>query len=221
MIEKELFKLKNDEYAVFVKRFFKTGKGDYAEFDCFLGIKVPILKKICKKYFSNITYTEITKLLKNKFHEVRFCALYLLVLKFEKANFQEKKKIVKIYLKHTKYINNWDLVDCSAHKIIGEYCFEINNYDLIYNLSNSYSLWEKRIAIVSTWSIIKKGIYKPTLEISKKFIYEKHNLLHKASGWMLRELYKKDKYIALTFINMYEDIMPRIMYRYATELIKK
>jgi len=213
-LSKTLRKLANPEYAIHSQRFFKTGKGEYGEGDEFLGVRVPVLRKCAKKY-SELSLTEIHKLLKSVYHEERLCALFLLVQKFDDSK-HEKSVIYKLYLDNTKYINSWDLVDCSAYKIVGVY-LEDKNKSPLYKLARSKDIWERRIAIISTLHFIKNKQYDDTLEISKKLLNDKEELIHKAVGWMLREVGKQDPKVEREFLlNCYKK-MPRMMLRYAIE----
>jgi len=206
--------LANPEFAIHSQRFFKTGKGEYGEGDEFLGVQVPVLRKCAKKY-SELSIIEIHKLLKSKYHEERLCALFLLVYKFEKSK-HEKAVIYRLYLDNTKYINSWDLVDCSAYKIVGVY-LEDKNKSPLYKLARSKDIWERRIAIISTLHFIKNKQFDDTLEISKKLLNDEEELIHKAVGWMLREVGKQDPKVERSFLlNCYKK-MPRMMLRYAIE----
>lgn len=215
----------NPEKAAFFPYFFKTGKGEYGEGDQFLGITVPQQRAIAKKYISLATFTDIAALLESPIHEHRLTALLILVYKNEKASDPEKKAIFDFYLEHTKGINNWDLVDASARSIVGEYLLNTESQEktpkLLISLSHSKSLWERRIAIVATFAYIKKGIISPTLEISTLLLSDKHDLIHKACGWMLREAGKKDVEALIEFLEKYKSTMPRTMLRYAIERMDK
>lgn len=213
-VSKVLREKADPEYAVHSQRFFKTGKGEYGEGDQFLGVRVPELRKLAKKY-SELSLIEIHKLLKSVYHEERLCALLLLVKKFEQSKY-EKSVIYKLYLNNTKYINSWDLVDCSAYKIIGVY-LEDKNKSTLYKLARSKDLWERRIAIISTLHFIKNRQFDDTLEIAKKLLNDKEELIHKAVGWMLREVGKQSLDVEKKFLlNSYKK-MPRMMLRYAIE----
>ncbi len=218
----ELYNQRNDEKAVFLSRFFKTAKGEYGYGDKFLGITVPIQRNIVKKHYKNITLEEIESLLHSEFHEVRLSSLLLLTYKIKESNVQEQGKIVKLYLKNTKYVDNWDLVDSSASYILGYYLYE-NNLDktIIYDLAVSQDLWEQRIAIISTHYFIKKNMFDDTINISKILLDSKEDLIHKAVGWMLREVGKKDRTILYNFLLDYHKTMPRTMLRYAIEHFSK
>ena len=197
------------------QRFFKTGKGDYGEGDQFLGIRVPVLRKQVKHY-KDITLKEISRLLKSPYHEERLFALLLLVNKFAKGNKQERGSVYELYLKQRKQINNWDLVDSSACYIVGAY-LEDKDRQPLYELLKSNSLWERRIAIMSTFHFIRKNDFEDTLKISRALLNDKEDLIHKAVGWMLREIGKRDRSIEDLFLQKHYKEMPRTMLRYAIE----
>ena len=214
-IKKE-FRLKADkETACHLQRFFKTGKGEYGEGDIFYGIKVPETRMIAKKY-QDLSFSNISQLIKSKIHEERLVSLLILIIKFEKADDQEKKKIFNFYLKNTRYINNWDLVDLSAPRIVGGYLID-KPKNILYKLAKSNNLWEKRIAIVSTAWFIRSGQLEDTFKISEILLGDKHDLIHKAVGWMLREAGKKSIIEEEKFLKKYYKKMPRTMLRYAIE----
>ena len=204
----------NAYLAEFLKRFFKTGKGDYAEGDIFAGIKVPDSRKIAKQ-FKDLSLEDLSVLIKSKIHEERLIALFILVDKTKKAEEKEKEKISKFYLKNLKYVNNWDLIDLSAEKIIGEYLFD-KEKKLLFELAKG-DLWERRIAVMSTFNFIKKNDYKTTLKISRFLLKDKHDLIHKAVGWMLREIGNRDINTEEDFLKQHYKDMPRTMLRYAIE----
>jgi 3-methyladenine DNA glycosylase AlkD len=218
----ELYSLRNEERAISSSRFFKTAEGEYGYGDKFLGITVPDLRDIVKKHYKHMTLEEIESLLHNEFHEVRLSSLLLLTYKMKESNVQEQEKIVKLYLKNTKYINSWDLVDSSASYILGYYLYE-NNIDktIIYDLAASQDLWEQRIAIVSTHYFIKRNNFTETINISKMLLNSDKDLIHKAVGWMLREVGKKDYDILYNFLMDHYKTMPRTMLRYAIEHCSK
>lgn len=211
----ELLELKNEEDAKHLMRFFKTQKGQYGEGDNFLGILVPVTRKIVKKYYNEVSFDELQVMLNSEYHEVRLCALLIMVELFKSA--ENREKIVDLYLKNAKNINNWDLVDLTAHKIIGEYYLITNDASIIRNLANSNHLWSERIAIVSQWSILRQGKFDLLIELCEKFLNHKHDLIHKAAGWMLREAGKQDKNILINFLDKYSKVMPRTMLRYSIE----
>ena len=213
--KKELKKISDPEQAKILQRFFKTSKGEYGEGDIFLGVKVPDQRKIVGK-FNELFLDDVRKLLNSNIHEHRMSALFILINKYKKADESGKKKIFDFYLRNTKNINNWDLVDISAPKIVGDY-LSGKPKNVIYKLSESNNLWEKRIAIVSTWAFIRNNEFSDTLKISKIFLADKHDLIHKAAGWMLREVGKRDQEIEEEFLKKYYLRMPRTMLRYAIE----
>ena len=206
----------NPEKAEINQRFFKTGKGQYGEGDIFLGLSVPESRKIAKQ-FSNISFKEISKHLQSKYHEERLTALLILVEKYQKSSKINKKQIIDFYLNNTKYINNWDLVDLTADKVLGHYLFNEKDKSIIYNLVKSDNLWERRIAIISTFYFIKNNQFHDTLKISEQLLKDKHDLIHKAVGWMLREIGKRDEKVLENFLKKHYDTMPRTALRYAIE----
>jgi len=218
-IKKELAAYADKERARVLSHFFKTGKGEYGEGDVFLGIKACELKKTAKKYFKKISLNDLQSLLKSKIHEYRSVALEILKKKYEKIDDDKRKQdFIKFYLKNTKYINNWDLVDMSAHHILGNWLIDHpNEKKVIYDLAKSNDLWERRISIISTFAFIKKGQFDDTLKIAMIVLADKHDLIHKAVGWMLREVGKKDQAKEEEFLANYSNIMPRTMLRYAIE----
>lgn len=221
ILKKEIKKQANPEKAKILSGFFKTDKGQYGEGDIFLGLTVPQSREIVKKFTKEISLKETGELLHSKFHEERLIALLILVKRFEK-NSNEREKIFKIYLKNTKWINNWDLVDLSAPNIIGRYILENGRKNpfvegKLFDLANSEDLWEKRISIVATYYFIKNGRFAETLKISKILLQDKHDLIHKAIGWMLREIWKRDNKIIEDFLKKNYDNVPRTTLRYAIE----
>jgi 3-methyladenine DNA glycosylase AlkD len=214
-LKKDLNKLKNRQKATVLKRFFKTGKGEYGEGDIFLGIIVPKQREISKKY-ADIDLEYLQKLLSSKIHEYRLVSLLILVQKYKKAADLEKKKIVDFYLKNTKNINNWDLVDLSAHKILGEYYLK-KNKKILYKLAQSKNIWERRIAVITTFEFIRNNQFAESLKIAEMLMSDQHDLIHKAVGWMLREIGKRNQKIEEKFLMKYYKNMPRTMLRYAIE----
>jgi 3-methyladenine DNA glycosylase AlkD len=198
-----------------LSRFFKTGKGQYGQGDKFLGLTVPQSRSIAKKYL-DINRTDFAPLLKSKYHEERLIALLILNYKFEKATEDEQHKIFSFYLSNTRYVNNWDLVDSSAPYIVGNYLLN-KDTSILYKLAKSDDLWEKRIAIVATLMFIKHNKLTDTLKISKILISDKHDLIHKAVGWSLRELGKKDQKLLENFLKENIRELPRTTLRYAIE----
>jgi len=205
----------NPTKAKILQGFFKTKKGQYGEGDIFLGITVPEQRKIAKQ-FTNLNLIELQKLLNSKIHEKRLVSLLILIEKYKKSEDKIKKEIFNFYLKNTDNINNWDLVDLSAPNIIGNYLINHPRERLI-TLAKSKNLWEKRISIISTFSFIKNNQFQETLKISKILLNDSHDLIHKAVGWMLRELGKKDIKELEKFLKLYYKQMPRTMLRYAIE----
>jgi len=217
-LKQDLNKLEHKEKAKILQRFFKTNKGEYGEGDIFLGIKVPEQRKIANKYDLNLK--QIQELLSSKIHEYRLTALFTLIQKYKKANQTEKQEIFNFYLKNTNNINNWDLVDLSAPKILGDYLLN-KERTTIYQLAKSNNLWENRISILSTYQFIKNNQFEDTLNISKILLTNKHDLIHKAVGWMLREIGKKDLQILERFLKQHHKQMPRTMLRYSIEKFSK
>ena len=211
--------LSTPEKRDFLPYFFKTGKGQYAEGDQFIGVVVPDSRKLVKEYWQKATLDDVQEILKSEFHEMRLVALLILVTKFEKSKDEkEKKTLVDFYLKNTKYINNWDLVDLSCYKLLGRYCFENQKDDILRELSNSDNMWEKRIAIVATMHHIKKGkSFDLTQELVLNNLNHPHDLMHKANGWLLREIGNKGEEVLLDFLKIYYQNMPRTTLRYAIE----
>ena len=213
----ELRSLADTEQAKNLSRFFKTGKGQYGEGDVFLGIKVPMQRTIAKKYL-DLNFQELQELLNSKIHEERLIALIILTNQFKKSKKDklEQRQIFGFYLKNTSRINNWDLVDLSAPSIVGEF-LQKEDTGILRQLANSGNLWERRIAIISTFPFIKKNNFGETLTISNILIEDKHDLIHKAVGWMLREIGKRNKNVLEFFLSQRHKKMPRTMLRYAIE----
>ena len=211
--------LSTPEKRDFLPYFFKTGKGQYAEGDKFIGVVVPDSRKLVKEYWQKAELSDVQEILKSEFHEMRLVALLILVNKFEKSKDKtEQKKLVDFYLKNTKYINNWDLVDLSCYKLLGRYCFENQKDNILRELSNSDNMWEKRIAIVATMHHIKKGkSFDLTQELALNNLQHPHDLMYKANGWLLREIGNKDEEVLLDFLKIYYQNMPRTTLRYAIE----
>ena len=214
-IKERLKQLANKEKAEVLQRFFKTGPGEYGEGDVFLGIKVPDLRKVAKD-FQDISTEDVIVLLESAIHEERLLALLVLVRKYAKGNETAKNKIYRLYLKKTKFINSWDLVDGSAHHIVGDYLMDKNKAPL-YRLAKSEDLWERRIAMLATFYFIKHGKYEETLKIARILLTDREDLIHKAVGWMLREIGKKEMVTEETFLKQHYKEMPRTMLRYAIE----
>ena len=207
--------LANPVVAEHSQRFFKTGKGEYGEGDKFLGVRVPVLRKVARKH-AQTPFSENIKLLHSPYHEDRLCALFLLVHAFTKADQDHKRVIYEAYLSNTRYINNWDLVDSSAHQIVGGFLLDKDRSKLV-ELAHSQNLWERRISIIATSHFIRQGQYADTLKISKILLADKEDLIHKAVGWMLREVGKRDREVEENFLLKHYPKMPRTMLRYAIE----
>ncbi len=221
-IQKDLFSKQNKSKAKLLQGFFKTGKGEYGEGDIFLGITVPEQRKVAIKH-KYLDKASLKKLLLSEFHEHRLTALMILVEQFGKANKEkneiEKKNIFNFYIRNAKQINNWDLVDLSAPKIVGEYLADKNaeQRKILYKLAKSKNLWEKRISIISTFAFIKRKDFVDTIKISEILLEDKHDLIQKANGWMLREVGKRDKPTEEKFLKKHYKKTPRTMLRYAIE----
>lgn len=214
-IQKEIRELSNPSQKEILQKFFKTGPGEYAEGDVFLGLKVPQTRNIAKNYY-HLQLDELSVLLNNKIHEFRLAALVIASEQFKRDSEIKKKEIFNFYLRNTKNINNWDLVDVSAPKIVGEYLKD-KDRKILYKLARSKNLWERRIAIVSTFSFIKSNDFFDTLLISELLLKDSQDLIHKACGWMLREVGKKEQKALELFLNKFKSKMPRTILRYAIE----
>ncbi len=199
--------------------FFKTGKGEYGYGDIFLGVTAPDIRRIAKKFSQEISLQELTELIRNPIHEVRLCALIILVNKYNK---EEPDRIYHYYLKHLNSVNNWDLVDTSAPHIIGDYLYKNpEKSKILFEFSSSENLWVRRISIVSTFAFIKNNEFNTTLEITKLLLNDNHDLIHKAVGWMLREIYKRDERLIKRFLRQNYAQIPRTTLRYAIERMDK
>ena len=214
-LENELRMHSDPIRAELSQRFFKTGKGQYGEGDIFLGITTPMKRKIAKK-FQDLSLTDTKKVLRSKFHGFRIVALCILMHKFKKGSSEDKKRIYNIYLDNTKYINSWDLVDISAPNIVGTYLLD-KDRKVLYKLAKSKNLWKKRIAILSTYPFIRNNDFKDTLSISEILLNDDHDLIHKAVGWMLREVGNRDREVEEKFLDKYALKMQRTILRYAIE----
>jgi 3-methyladenine DNA glycosylase AlkD len=210
-LTKELNSLRNPEKIEVYQRFFKTGKGEYGEGDIFMGLTMPQIRSTIKNYIK-IPLNNLSPLLESKVHEHRMAALIILTHKYK----ENPKQVYDFYLKNTKYINNWDLVDVTCPRIVGEYLKD-KDRKILYKLANSKNLWEKRIGIISTMRFIKDKDFKDTIAISEILLKDSHDLIHKAVGWMLREVGKKDQEVLETFLKKHYKQMPRTMLRYSIE----
>ena len=211
----EYQKLAEPKQAKILSGFFKTAPGQYGEGDVFLGIKVPVQREAIKKYL-DLSFADLQELLNSKIHEHRLSALFILVKKFEKANDKLRGKIYNFYLKNSKKINNWDLVDLSAPNIVGRHLLD-KNPEILYDLAASKNLWERRIAILATFAFLREKDFKDILRLAEILLNDKHDLIHKAVGWMLREAGKRDINILRKFLDKNFQKMPRTMLRYAIE----
>jgi 3-methyladenine DNA glycosylase AlkD len=212
----EIRKLANEEIAKHSLRFFKTGKGEYGYGDIFLGVRAPKIRLIAKKYI-DISIVDMKILIQSKYHEERFLGLIILVNKYSKTKDKKtKNQLYKIYISSFKYINNWDLVDVTCPHVIGKHLID-KDRSILYKWSKSDDLWTKRIAIVSTFSFIRQNDLEDTFKIAEILLQDKHDLIHKAVGWMLREAGKRDLEKEEIFLKKYYRDMPRTMLRYAIE----
>jgi 3-methyladenine DNA glycosylase AlkD len=214
-LKKKIRLIADKEIAETSKWFFKTGKGEYGEGDKFIGIKVPTQRKLAHE-FKDLTLADLAQLLKSSLHEERLISLFILVDKYSKANEKTKNDIFKFYLKNRKGINNWDLVDLSAPKILGKHLLK-KDKTILFKFAVSKNLWERRIAILSSLEFIRNGDFKTTLQLCKILLNDEHDLIHKAAGWMLREIGKKDLESEEKFLKASYKKMPRTMLRYAIE----
>ncbi len=215
-VEESLQKLASRKRAEGSTRYFKNGKGQYGEGDVFIGVTTPMVHSVAKE-FRNLSLIDITKLLKHRIHEYRSTALDILVLQYESGDVKTKQKIYDFYLTKTKYINNWDLVDSSASYIVGDYLLSKKNRKVLYTLVRSQSLFERRIAVVATNAFIKTGQFDDILKLTRLLTRDSEDLMHKACGWMLREVGKKDKAVLVEFLEAEKHALPRTTLRYAIE----
>jgi 3-methyladenine DNA glycosylase AlkD len=214
-IRKNIRKCADKEKAKLLQGFFKTGPGQYGEGDVFLGITVPVLRNLAKEC-RETSVADMMRLLQSSFHEERLFALFLLVAAYGRGDAAERKRIYALYIKNTRFINNWDLVDLSAPNIVGQHLLDKDRKPL-YRFATSRDLWKKRIAILATSAFIRKNDFTDTLKISQLLLRDEHDLIHKAVGWMLREVGKRDLQAEERFLKQHYRIMPRTMLRYAIE----
>lgn len=215
-VRQELIALGNAQKAEHAKYFFKTGKGQYGEGDRFIGCAVPDTRQVAKKN-KNLPLSEVQLLLDDELHDCRLCALVILTLRFKKASDEEQKLLVDFYLANTHRVNNWDLVDISAYHILGEWLKDKKDRSVLYQLAKSESLWEQRIAVISTMTFIKMNDFADALQLSERFLSHPHDLIHKACGWMLREVGKRNETVLTNFLEQFAGQMPRTMLRYSIE----
>lgn len=209
---KALRSYSDEEKKEVLPRFFKTGKGQYGEGDRFMGVIVPNTRKVARSY-SGLSLDVVEMLLESEWHESRLCALLILIEKYRK----DPERIVRFYLSHTRWVNNWDLVDLSAPYILGDYLVKREDRSILYELADSSVMWEQRIAVVSTLMLIRKGQLEDTMRLAGKLLNAKHDLMQKAVGWMLREVGKRDEGLLCEFLEKHKSVMPRTMLRYAIE----
>jgi len=214
-IKTRLRQFANKEKAKLLQGFFKTGPGDYGEGDIFLGVMVPNIRKVTKE-FQSVPLNEVVTLLASSYHEERLLALLILVRQFSQGDDARKKKIYGLYLRNTQYINNWDLVDLSAPNIVGAYLLD-KDREKLFVFARSTDLWKRRIAILATFQFIKQNDFVDSLRIARMLLTDDHDLIHKAVGWMLREIGKRDMATEEQFLKQHYKIMPRTMLRYAIE----
>ena len=216
ILKNELKKKSSEERASRTMSFFKMGKGQYSEGDLFIGVSIPDIRQIARN-FPQTSLNEVMKLFISPVHEERLLALIMMVNQFKNGDEKSKKEIFKIYVDQRIFVNNWDLVDLSSPAIMGNYCFENNNHDFMDDLLGSRRHWDRRMAIVGTLSYIRNGYTKLTFTYAKKLLSDKEDLMHKATGWMLREAGKRDEKSLRSFISLHGKKMPRTMLRYAIE----
>jgi 3-methyladenine DNA glycosylase AlkD len=214
-IRRRLWSLKDNTHARTLQRFFKTGPGEYGEGDVFLGVRVPRLRSLARE-FEGLELADICTLLRSSVHEERLLALIILTQGYKYGDEETQEKIYKFYLKNIRFVNNWDLVDLSAEHIVGAHLRD-RNREPLYDLARSDSLWKRRIAIMATFHFIKGGDFNETLSLVKILLEDKEDLIHKACGWMLREIGKRDMVVEESFLNINYPKMPRTMLRYAIE----
>ena len=228
-IHQYLVNLGSPKIAEHSQRFFKTGPGEYGEGDVFLGIRMPVIRATIRQ-FKEANLKTAQCLLKSQYHEIRIFALLLMVTLFKKSSPNEQANIFKVYLANTQYINNWDLVDCSAHYIVGQHLLNEGLTDnkifkkgqgVLYKLVKSQSLWERRIAVLASFQFIRAHEFELSIDIYEALLKDPEDLIHKAVGWMLRELGKRDRALLETFLNKHVSHMPRTMLRYAIEKFSK
>jgi 3-methyladenine DNA glycosylase AlkD len=214
-IQRELAALSDADDAIFLQRFFRTGPGEYGEGDCFRGIRVPVLRKLSRQY-QELSLSQTARLLRSPFHEDRLLALMIMTRLFAQGDAGVKSRIYDLYLKSTRYINNWDLVDCSAAQIVGAFLLDRSRAP-IHRLAKSRSLWERRIAVLSTFCFVRSGEFDDTLRVAKTLLTDHEDLIQKAVGWMLREIGGRNRLAEEKFLRANYRTMPRTMLRYAIE----
>jgi 3-methyladenine DNA glycosylase AlkD len=213
--QSRLRSLGNPDDAAFLAGFFKTGPGEYGEGDLFIGVRVPAIRRVAKE-FKSLPLPEVLRLLRSKIHEERLAALAILVLQTAKADAETRRRVYDAYLASTKYVNNWDLVDLSAPQLVGMHLADKSRKPL-YRLARSAWLWDRRISMLATFAFIRRGDFDDTLEIAERLLRDEEDLIHKAVGWMLREVGKRDRAVLTAFVDAHGQVMPRTMLRYAIE----
>lgn len=213
-LRNDMKKLSSKKRASDMQKYFKTGEGEYGFGDVFIGVTMPNLRELAKKY-KEMSFEDLYKLLRSEIHEERMIALLIMVLNFEKEEMLQRR-IYEFYLKNTKYVNNWDLVDASADKIIGVYLID-KPKEVLYKLSKSKNIWERRISIISTYHFIKNDLFDDTLIIAEELIEDENDLIQKAVGWMLREVGKRNEKLEVEFLNKHYKNMGRTSLRYSIE----
>ena len=214
-IQKELEGLGDASRVDILQRFFKTGPGEYGAGDRFRGIRVPVLRRLARKY-QDISLADAGGLLQSPFHEDRLLALLVLISHYQRGDQAIREKIHRFYLEHSRFVNNWDLVDASAPYLVGHY-LENRQVDTLTRLAASPNLWERRIAIMATFHFVKKNEFSEILRIARLLLDDPEDLIHKAVGWMLREVEKREPGVAENFLQKHYRHMPRTMLRYAIE----
>ena len=219
-LKQALLQLANPERASQATRFFKTGKGEYGEGDIFIGLSNPQVHALVKEHWKKTDMDDVEILINDPIHELRFAGLLVLVAQFPKSSPFQQQEIIEFYLKNIRQINNWDLVDCSAYKILGKFLLN-NDRQILYELANSGHLWSERVAVVSTLEFIRNGQFSDIFNLTEIFLSHPHDLMHKACGWMLREVGKRDKLALDEFLDEHLKKMPRTMLRYAIERMEE
>jgi 3-methyladenine DNA glycosylase AlkD len=219
-LKQAILQLANPERAIGTARFFKTGKGQYGEGDIFIGVSNPQVQAVVKEFYKDMQISEIQELINDKIHELRFAGLLVLVAQYQKAHKNQQQIIVDFYLKNIHQINNWDLVDCSAYKILGKFLLD-KDRQILYDLSETGHLWSERVAVVCTMELIRNNQFSDIFRLSERFLTHPHDLMHKACGWMLREVGKRDELALEEFLDENLTKMPRTMLRYAIEKMEE
>ncbi len=214
-IRRKLSEIKDDSHARILQRFFKTGPGEYGQGDIFMGLRMPQLRSLARTY-EHLRLEDVLELMRSSIHEERVLALLILVRSYNKSDEMMKEKIYRFYLDNTPFINNWDLVDLSAEHIMGAHLFNRDRKQLV-QLAHSKILWDRRIAVMATFHFIRKGQFTLTLSLVESLLGDKEDLIHKACGWMLREIGKRDILSEEAFLRLHCKTMPRTMLRYAIE----